>query len=1307
MYIPKIRQKLYAYAQILIADRTGIWVHIKDFHVDFYPPRLSFDQIHLLRDDHHPFIKIEELHVLPGIARSLSGRPAINWVAIVKPVVHLTYDHGEFVEFKSFSQKTRTLSSSLNTLKSPLERVPFELLGGLLQDAEVQIEIPESRSVLHINHIDLYAKPVASGPIFVLLSLGRTRVSRPAQEIVVDSLQSEWTIEEGHLAAPHVFRLNNAWLKLQHDDVCVSGFVDLIRKRFRVHSFLHADLAYWSRFLDSTLSLPALNGQVAVSVDLNGSLHGLPELVLRLDSSPLLIGEKKRSISHVHALLMADPSQIKIQELRAFLGDTQVSFLGYVEPKPKGKIELSIDFKGLHLETLLDELGLSNPWIKMPVDGQAKLHGQLAWDKKQWFDKKQPMLSGQAHVRFPSFFVYDRSFRNARAQTYLQLNAHQVDALVGFYPDRLEVSQAHLTGDTGDMSVGGQFYFDLQKGMQLQGSSSNLHLSALKNVATVPIAGDAHVQFSLQGPYGPPEIKGQMEFKQASIAHIPLGNGVVSARYFNTYFLDFEKARLFYGQSVVDGHAQLSFASPLKIMVQANTQRALFSDLRTLTYLPDWLAGSIDARADASVLIQGALGKPHIHVQFSTQEARFAEQNVGSLNGIVDVDNLIDQRAELNGSLAQGTFKALWTADQSDKKLHLSMQQLHTQSLWGIQRLFPKVRGLVDATFDLDINEQGQHGAGELHVHNTFILDHKTPDSYALFRVTDDRVHINLEALGARIKAVGDVFLNNPYAYHLSGEWNDAQGASFFALKDFKIASLGNFNIRGLLKQLRESKGEMTWSKLDVTADFGDVFLVRPAHLVLDGQKIHLDDTLLRGKYITLNMGGDAFLDGFLDLKTQGQVDLKIFEKRVPAIKFAQGMVPFKLHLGGLFDKVTWQGQAALDNVQLGFSFLPDTLTKLQGQLIFAEDTLFLESLKARMGTGNLSGQGELHILHNELLSLLLNVDLERIVYPVFDGLSATLSGPLVLSSKRENSSVLRSILSGDLNIDEAHYTKTLSLDALLPSLRQKPSYLPEYQSLNEWLQFDIAIKGDNTIVIDNNLAKASLSADLKLVGSNLKQGLLGYVQPHQARLFFQNNIYEFESGSIEFIHRFHITPRFDVRLSTQACRADLWVTLSGTFENDRSYQLNAGGRDNLGPVSFEDARSCILMGMRTSQNAVMSGATRMGTAGLLGSGLEALNAVSGIDYKIAQYLPVDYLRFGSGYSMRLRSIIPRIMMGINIGQIGKLQLDAALVPLGDQILQFQIEWRSWALSNLYFYNNAPDVSTHIGLDVIKIRREF
>ena len=143
--------------------------------------------------------------------------------------------------------------------------------------------------------------------------------------------------------------------------------------------------------------------------------------------------------------------------------------------------------------------------------------------------------------------------------------------------------------------------------------------------------------------------------------------------------------------------------------------------------------------------------------------------------------------------------------------------------------------------------------------------------------------------------------------------------------------------------------------------------------------------------------------------------------------------------------------------------------------------------------------------------------------------------------------------LSGLVTIKRGAYREPLALvTGLLNNLQRAgtttgapPS--PFLQSLT----LDVRVITDDDLLIDNNVAKAQLGADLRLINVAASPALSGRLELREGgQLFLGRNVYVVQNGTIDFANPSTIEPMLGIEASTRVSGTDIDIRITGTPDN-------------------------------------------------------------------------------------------------------------------------------------------------------------
>ena len=99
-------------------------------------------------------------------------------------------------------------------------------------------------------------------------------------------------------------------------------------------------------------------------------------------------------------------------------------------------------------------------------------------------------------------------------------------------------------------------------------------------------------------------------------------------------------------------------------------------------------------------------------------------------------------------------------------------------------------------------------------------------------------------------------------------------------------------------------------------------------------------------------------------------------------------------------------------------------------------------------------------------------------------------------------------------------------------------------------LQLNVRVVSEDDIVVDNNYANGGIGLDLRLVGTVGSPALTGRASLREgAQIRLANNVYEVESGVVDFVDPSAMLPELNVTASTRVSSYQVTLTLTGTPE--------------------------------------------------------------------------------------------------------------------------------------------------------------
>jgi outer membrane protein assembly factor BamA len=209
-------------------------------------------------------------------------------------------------------------------------------------------------------------------------------------------------------------------------------------------------------------------------------------------------------------------------------------------------------------------------------------------------------------------------------------------------------------------------------------------------------------------------------------------------------------------------------------------------------------------------------------------------------------------------------------------------------------------------------------------------------------------------------------------------------------------------------------------------------------------------------------------------------------------------------------------------------------------------ERIVLTSLEADVNGGTLEGSGSVVIDEGTIQDARLKFALDDFAFDAPMQLRSISDSDIEITGNRDEITI-----AGQVTLEEGGLTGDINFDTgLLAAMtaRRELDLTEERDPLLERIRFAIDVNTAASLLVDNNLAKAEVEADLRVLGTPYETGLSGRVTLLEgAQVTLNEREYEVERGVITFLEDRRIAPSFDLVLRTSASRYDITITISGT----------------------------------------------------------------------------------------------------------------------------------------------------------------
>ncbi len=331
-------------------------------------------------------------------------------------------------------------------------------------------------------------------------------------------------------------------------------------------------------------------------------------------------------------------------------------------------------------------------------------------------------------------------------------------------------------------------------------------------------------------------------------------------------------------------------------------------------------------------------------------------------------------------------------------------------------------------------------------------------------------------------------------------------------------------------------------SRLDATLRNVEFQNSSPVRFRYQNQRVHLEQLHLTGPSLDLESTGDIQVadDPVLNLTARGSADLSTLPGLDPELEIV-GRVTLDALLSGTIGRPVWRGTLRLEDGSVRHEDLPNSLTTVQGTVVFDGNRGFLENFTAESGGSpvRLSGFFAYESGPGLRVQLTADVDGVRVRYPA--GVSTMLGGQLTLSGTTANS-----LLTGRMVIQRESISPNFDLARALTGSRGAAGGAAAEGFLRN-MRLDLEVTSAPDIRLETTTAR-NLQGDveLRIRGTLERPILLGRIGIQQGELSFAGRRYTVSRGEVTFANPFRIEPVLSLSVQARVQQYDISMDFIG-----------------------------------------------------------------------------------------------------------------------------------------------------------------
>ncbi|MBI2839835.1 MAG: translocation/assembly module TamB domain-containing protein [Acidobacteria bacterium] len=347
---------------------------------------------------------------------------------------------------------------------------------------------------------------------------------------------------------------------------------------------------------------------------------------------------------------------------------------------------------------------------------------------------------------------------------------------------------------------------------------------------------------------------------------------------------------------------------------------------------------------------------------------------------------------------------------------------------------------------------------------------------------------------------------------------------------------------------LRAVTGRVTFSDLGIR--FNDLTLDQQGEtaIAIAGGSANFERLQLGGSAGRLSVAGEIGFVGNrkLDVVAGGEINVAAMNSFLPQMAI-EGTTTVQLSAQGSMSAPHVGGFLELKDGNFRIDTPPLSARELDLRLDVGSDRATLTRLSGIVNGGTLTGSGSALLGGpNRVKDVDLRISLEEVALDEPFDLRTISDADISIAMHGD-----RFDLCGKVMIREGGLTEDIDLDSTLFAAMTARRVLDLTKVRNRLLErvaLNVSVATASPIVVDNNLGRAELTADLRVVGTPYETGLTGRLSIEEgSELTLNDHRYEVERGNITFLEERRIAPSLDLAFSTTARNYDIAIVVTGT----------------------------------------------------------------------------------------------------------------------------------------------------------------
>jgi translocation and assembly module TamB len=312
----------------------------------------------------------------------------------------------------------------------------------------------------------------------------------------------------------------------------------------------------------------------------------------------------------------------------------------------------------------------------------------------------------------------------------------------------------------------------------------------------------------------------------------------------------------------------------------------------------------------------------------------------------------------------------------------------------------------------------------------------------------------------------------------------------------------------------------------------------------INDKQLDLNKISLRSGNTSLSIYGRVEIGNQYNIVLEGSSALAPFKSLSDKIAVLKGDTEFVISITGRWDLPRINGGLSLSNASVGIKNYYHRVSALNGYFYIDEDRIILKELSGKVGGGEIEISGVLYLKKFSFKRFYLEAVLTDITTSLSNDISVNFGGNLLYKGTPASQ-----MISGNIELHRARYKKRVEWKSWLLQTKKAEKLRTEISNF-EKAELNIRVEGKDNIIIDNNLARSTASADIVLRGSIYRPILFGRLNSNEGTVYFRNNEFRIIHASVDFSDPNRINPFMEINSETVVKGYKVKMNLEGQADH-------------------------------------------------------------------------------------------------------------------------------------------------------------